>query len=239
MQESPKPEYDSAPPLYRGEYDAFAHYIEGKPIPPGLALKLILKAPLAVIEWLIRYIPGAIGFKLRYYYYKLFLKSLGKNVLIDVGVFLSGPRNISIGDYVWIDANCILSAYLGEISIGRRVHIAPFSIIGARAPVVIEDYVGISAGVKIYSNSEHPADGKRMSGPMVSEKDKAFRSAPVTLRKDSFVGANAVILPGVEIGQGAVVGANSVISKPVPAWKIVVGTGKIVGDRQQVTVADQ
>ncbi|MFH0826045.1 MAG: DapH/DapD/GlmU-related protein, partial [Pseudomonadota bacterium] len=78
----------------------------------------------------------------------------------------------------------------------------------------------------------------RMSGPMVPEEMKAFVSAPVALRKDSFVGANSVVLPGVEVGQGAVIGANSVISKSVMPYDIVVGVGRVVGKRDRITVPD-
>jgi acetyltransferase-like isoleucine patch superfamily enzyme len=226
------------PQPYRAEYEAFAHFLRDERIPVPIMVKLGIKAFGALFECFIRYVPGAIGFKLRYYYYKMFLKKLGKNVLIDVGVFLNGPANISISDFVWIDVGCILSAYLGEISIGRRVHIAPMSILGARAPIILEDYVGLSSGVRIYSNTEHPIEGKRMSGPMIPEDMKAFYSAPVILRKDSFVGTNGVILPGVELGEGAVVGANAVISKSIAPWAIVVGPGKFVRHRDKVTVAD-
>jgi acetyltransferase-like isoleucine patch superfamily enzyme len=223
---------------YQVEYEAFAHFLRDEPIPIQHMAKLGFKSLGALFEGFLRYVPGAIGFKLRYYYYRMFLKKIGKNVLIDVGVFLNGPANISLSDYVWIDVGCILNAYLGDISVGRRVHIAPNSILGARAPIVLEDYVGLSAGVRIYANTEAPIDGKRMSGPMIPEDMKAFQSGPVTLRKDSFVGTNGVILPGVEIGEGAVVGANSVISKSVAPWAIVVGPGKLVRYRDKVTVPD-
>lgn len=223
---------------YRVEYEAFARFLRGQQLTAGQFCVLLFKSFGALYEGFIRFVPGGFGFKLREWYYRPLLKHLGKNVLIDTGVYLTGPANISLGDYVWIDVNCILNAYLGEISIGRRVHVAPFSIIGARAPVVLEDYVGLSASVKIYSNTEHPVAGKRMSGPMIPEEYKAFKSAPVTLRKDSFVGANSLILPGVELGEGSVVGANAVISKSVAPYDIVVGTGRVVGHRDPITVPD-
>ena len=99
--------------------------------------------------------------------------------------------------------------------------------------------MGISAGVKIYANTEAPLDGKRMSGPMIPERYKAFLSKPVTLRRDSFVGANSVLLPGAELGEGAVVGANSIVSRPVEPWAIVVGpSARVIGRRDPVTVPD-
>jgi galactoside O-acetyltransferase len=224
---------------YRLEYDAFGHLLEGEAIPVRSLIVLLGKSLLDLVEMAIRYVPGGIGYKLRYYYYKLFLKHIGRNVLIDVGVFLSGPANISIGDYCWIDAYTRIEAMLGEVTLGKRIHVAPFSIIAARAPVILEDYVGISAAVKIYANSETPRDGKRMSGPMIPERYKAFHSKPVILRRDSFVGTNSVLLPGAELGEGAVVGANSIVNRSVEPWAIVAGpSAKVVGRRDPVTVPE-
>lgn len=236
---SPKPPEVEGPERYRLEYEAFGRFLEGEPLGPRATAVLAAKSLFALLEMSVRYVPGGLGYKLRYWLYRPFLKHLGKDVLIDVGVTLNGLRNISLGDYVWIDANCRIEAMLGEISIGRRVHVAPFTIIAAREPVVLEDYVGLSSSVKIYANSEHPVAGKRMSGPMIPERYKAFRSRPVVLRKDSFVGANSILLPGVELGEGAVVGANSVVSKPVEPWTIVAGApAREIGRRDPVTVPD-
>jgi galactoside O-acetyltransferase len=238
----PEPPTDIAAlgsPRYRLEYEAFAHLLEGERIPVWSFVVLVAKSLLGLVEMAIRYIPGGLGYKLRYYYYKPFLKHLGRDVLIDVGVFLNGPANIAIGDFCWIDAYTRIEAMLGEVTLGKRIHVAPFSIIAARAPVVLEDYVGISSGVKIYANSETPRDGKRMSGPMIPERYKAFHSKPVILHRDSFVGANSVLLPGAELGEGAVVGANSIVSRPVEPWVIVVGpSARVVGRRDPVTVPE-
>lgn len=167
------------------------------------------------------------------------LKKLGKNVLIDVGVYLYGTKNISIGDYVWIDTGCRIEAMLGEIKIGKRVHIAANAIVAAREPVIIGDYVGIGAGAKIYANSERPFGGKRMSGPMIPEEYKAYYSKKIVIEKDSCVGTGSVLLPGANIGEGAVVGANTVIKKNIEPYDIVVGLPpRVIGKRDKVTVPD-
>jgi galactoside O-acetyltransferase len=224
---------------YKLEYDAFQKFIKGKPFTFWEVLVLLSKSLLSLFEGLIRNIPGAIGFKLRYYYYKIICKKIGKNVLIDVGVILSGPANISIDDYTWIDSYCIINAMLGEVRVGKRIHISSFVIIGSREPVIIEDYVAIGASSKIYSNSQTVMPGKRMSGPMIPEEDKAFYTAPVYLRKDSFLGANVVVLPGVEIGEGAVVAANSLVTKSVSPWTIVIGVpAKKFMDREKLSIKD-
>ena len=140
---------------------------------------------------------------------------------------------------MWIDKNVRLIANWGSISIGRRVHVAENSIISGGGHVEIADYVGIARGACIYSHSEAPVGGKRMSGPMVPEYQKGMKSAPVRIRKDAFIGANAVILPGVTIGEGAIVAANSLVRKNVKDWEIVFGVpAKPVGTRPKVTVED-
>lgn len=226
-------------PKYDIEYSTFAKFIRGEHIPVEHLVILVLKSFLTLFEMCIRYIPGGFGYILRYLYYKIMLKNMGKNVLIDVGVFLNGAKNISIGDYSWIDASCRIEAILGEVKIGKRVHIAPYAIIAAREPVVIKDYAAVGAGAKIYANSERPFGGKRMSGPMIPEVYKAFYSKKIVLEKDSCVGTGAVLLPGAYIGEGAVVGANTVIKNKIKPYNIVAGLPpRIIGKRDKVTVPD-
>lgn len=224
---------------YQLEYNAFSKFIRGQRIPPVDLIILIFKSFLALFEMLIRYIPAGFGYKLRYWYYRIMLKKIGKNVLIDVDVFLNGTKNISIGDYSWIDSGVRLESMLGEIKIGKRVHIAPYSIIAAREPVIIEDYAAVGAGAKIYANSERPFGGKRMSGPMIPEEYKAYYTKKIVLEKDSCVGTGAVLLPGAYICEGAVVGANTVIKKRVEPYYIVAGLPpRIIGKRDKVKVPD-
>lgn len=222
------------------EAKAFDLFRRGRKIPFHLLIYLgVISSIRDTFHWFIRNIPGPIGTKSRLIYYKITLKVLGKNCLLDEGVRIDGPQNISISDYVWIDKNVSLSAAFGYIHIGKRVHIAPYSHIAGGGGVEIGDYVGISSGVKIYSHSETPRDGKRMSGPMVPEEMKGLITKKVTLEKDAFLGTNAVILPGITIGEGAVVAANSLVIKSVKPYVIVAGVpAKPIGVRKKVTVQD-
>lgn len=224
---------------YNIEYQAFAKFIRGERIPTKHLAILFLKSLFSILEMSIRYIPGGFGYTLRYWFYKPILKQMGKNVLIDVGVFLYGIKNISIGDYVWIDTGCRIEAMLGEVKIGKRVHIAPYAIVSAREPVIIKDYAAVGAGAKIYANSERPYGGKRMSGPMIPEEYKAFHSKKIVLEKDCCVGTGSVLLPGAYIGEGAVVGANTVVTKKIDPYTIVAGaSARILGKRAKVNVPD-
>jgi len=117
---------------YEFEYKVFQKFIKGESFNFSEVIIIFIKSLLSLIEGLLRNIPGAIGYKLRYYYYKMVCKKIGKNVLIDIGVILHGSSNISIDDYTWIDPYCIIQAMLGEVTIGKRVHIGSFVIIGSR-----------------------------------------------------------------------------------------------------------
>lgn len=212
----------------------------GQPAPFGLKAQLGLK-DLFVDPWLrlIQEWPGGIGMLIRERYFRRRLKSLGCNCLFGESSVIEGPQNISIGDYVWIDHHVTMSATIGGIHIGRRAHISPGVVISGLCEVFIDDYVGLSRGVMIFSHSEAPRAGKRMSGPMIPEEFKAMVSKPVRIEKDAFLGTNAIVLPGVTIGQGAVVGANSVVTRSIPPWSIAVGIpAQVVSKRSPVTVPD-
>ncbi len=209
---------------YKTEYEAFTqYYIRGKRLPLRHLFVLGLKSLWALVEFAIRYIPGGVGYAIRYHFYKLFVKEMGKNVLIDAGVVLNGARNMSFGDYVWIDTNCRIDAMMGEVKIGRRVHMAPFALIFAREPITVGDYVGLGAYSRIYSSSEVPKNGMRACGPMVPEEMRGVEYAPISIGNECLVATGAVLLPGANMGEGSVVAANSVLSKPVEPWTIVGG----------------
>lgn len=218
---------------YEQNYIAFQKYIQGQSLNLKDYVSLGKDFFSGSLEGLIRYIPGPLGMLIRRAYYKVTLAHLGSKVLIDVGVFLIGGKNISIKDYTWIDTNVRLEAMLGRIEIGSRVHVAANVIIGAREPVIIGDFAAIAAGAKIYANSEVPIPGLHMSGPMVPEQHKSFRSERIILGKDSVVGANAVLLPGANLGEGSILGALSFLNKAVPDWEIWAGApAKKISERQ-------
>lgn len=222
------------------EAKAFVAMRDGKRLPASLMIRLgfrsIFRDPFLHI---IRGYPGAVGLKIRQLYYRKKLKHMGKCVILDEGVRIEGPENISISDFVWVDKNTRLSAPWGLIDIGRRVHIAENVIISGGGHVFVGDYAAIARGASIYSHSEAVIGGKRLSGPMIPEYQKGMKTAPVKILKDALIGVNAVILPGVTIGEGAIVGANSMVNKDVKDWEIVFGTpAQVVARRPKVTVED-
>ena len=222
-------------PTYSNEYYAFQEYIKGNQIPIKRAVPLMFSIIPETFEALIRNIPGPLGIILRRIYYRFRLANLGKRTIIDVGVRFIGPKNISIGEYTWIDSDTKFEARLGKIHIGNRVHIASFVVMGARESITICDYAAVAAGVKIYSNSETPKNGLRMSGPMIPEEQKAFYTKAIVVGRESVVGTNSVLLPGAVLETGSILGALSLLKSSIPEWEIWAGSpAKKIGKRQEV-----
>lgn len=77
--------------------------------------------------------------------------------------------------------------------------------------VVIEDDVSIAANTQILTNNHD------------EQQHRILLCKPVVIKKNAWIGAGVTILPGVTIGENAIVGAASVVTKDVPANTIVVG----------------
>jgi acetyltransferase-like isoleucine patch superfamily enzyme len=186
---------------------------------------------------MITHVPGSSGHELRNRFWRKRLKYLGKHTKIDTGVFFQNPRFISIGDYTWIDKDVIILAglddskrekimirnsdYVGDpgvVYIGNRVHVAPGCILsGISAGLRISDECNIAAHSKIYAFSHHyrskrtPQDTGYCFGPQVAENRQCMLEGPVYLGRNTGVGLNGVILPGVSIRDNCFVKINSVV----------------------------
>lgn len=150
-------------------------------------------------------------------------KAVGKDVSVSRDCCIVGQQNISLGDHVRIDAMTLLSAGSGYIDIGSYVHIASFCSLGGAGGITLEDFSGLSQGVRVYSASDDYS-GKSLTNPCVPSRYKAVAVAPVRLERHVIVGSNSVILPGVTIGEGASVGALSLVSRSLEPWYVYFGT---------------
>ncbi|MFA6939908.1 MAG: acyltransferase [Clostridiaceae bacterium] len=153
---------------------------------------------------------------------KVGFKSLGKNVLISKKTSIYLPELITIGNNVRIDDFVFLS---GDITLENNIHIAPYSLlIGGSdgSGIVMKNYSGLSSHVTIYSISDDYS-GEFMTNPTIPAQYTNVKKGRVILQEYVIVGAASVILPGVEIGEGAAVGAMSMVTKSLPNWKICRG----------------
>ena len=101
--------------------------------------------------------------------------------------------------------------------IGRRVKISSHSFICEG--VTIEDEVFIGHGV-MFINDKYPR-AANVDGSPQSEAD--WSVTPTVIKRRASIGSNATILCGVNVGEGAIVGAGSVVTHDVPANTIVAG----------------
>lgn len=124
--------------------------------------------------------------------------------------------NIIISEYTWIHGGerCI---------IGNYIHISNFSSIAGGGLCILEDFVGLSAGTKVITGTEL-IHGEGLTNPTIPPEFRAIKRSYVHLEKHSFMGTNVVIHPGVTVGQGAVVGSNSVVLNNIEPWTINVGS---------------
>lgn len=130
----------------------------------------------------------------------------------------SEPRGtIEIGDKNWLERGAVLWAFGGSIKTAPRVFIGPYVTIYGHGGVEIGEWSLISMQATILSsNHTIPA----MDRCIRWEKDVLL---PTKIGRDVWIGANAVILGGVTIGDGAVVAAGAVVTKNVESGAIVAG----------------
>lgn len=144
-----------------------------------------------------------------------------------------GIENIDFGRYVIIDDFVLIYAKK-KIKIKNYVHIASFSSITGGGEVLMDDFSVISSGVRILSGTDD-FKGRGFGNSSISNKFRNLETGKVTLNKFVIVGANSVILPNVEIGEGASVGAGSVVTKNLKPWGIYVGN-KRIGERNRAGI---
>lgn len=164
-------------------------------------------------------------------------KKMGKEVKIFEYAKIVKPEVIEIGDFSEIDDFTFIYGGKG-IKIGRYVHISRFvSIIGG-GELIMGDYSVLADGVRILTGSDHYKGGFRMS-TVLPDEQRDPQISYVQIEKDAFVGTNSVVHPGVKIGEGAIIGSISLVTKDIEPWTINIGTPcKVVGKRPKIKLQD-
>lgn len=120
---------------------------------------------------------------------------IGVRPVFYPGVWIAPGRNLVVGDDVDFALDVLVTTG-GGVTIGDRV------LIGYRTQIL---------------STNHAINGRE---PIFSS---GHVKQPVCIKNDVWIGASSIILPGVSIGEGAVVAAGSVVTKDVPAFAIVAG----------------
>jgi len=139
--------------------------------------------------------PGTIGARLNRLLVRRIFRQCGRGVNIRPGVYFGSGRNLSLGDDSMLGQN---------------------SIIGSTAEVKIGNDVMMGPEVLIYTSNHGTAAGTPM-------RQQPLECAPVWIGNDVWIGARCIILPGVTVGDGAVLAAGAVVTADVPANAVVGG----------------
>ncbi len=144
---------------------------------------------------------------------------------------------LTIGHHCLIDGRFIFEKESGSISIGNNVHIGNNTKLISVNEIIVEDEVIISWGCMIYDHNSHSVytderkndveqeyrDYCKYGNSLVNKDWSVVKSKPIHIKKGAWIGFDVVILKGVTIGEGAVVGARSVVTKDVPPYSVVGG----------------
>jgi acetyltransferase-like isoleucine patch superfamily enzyme len=149
---------------------------------------------------------------------------VGKNCTVSPRVSVYGGDAIEIGDNVRIDDFCVLSGGAG-LKIGSHIHIACYASFFAGSGIEIGDFSQIAAYSLLLSESDD-FTGQSLIGPQVPRKFKPGYKAgkPIVFGRHVTLGAKCTILPGVTMGEGAIVAAHSLVAKDCDPWTLYAGT---------------
>ncbi|CAK0754636.1 Acyltransferase [Gammaproteobacteria bacterium] len=153
--------------------------------------------------------------------------------------FLTHPDNriyLSVGERCVLNSSITFESTDGFVSIGNRTYIGHGAQIISRNRIEIGADVTMAWGITIYDHNSHSFDWRQRArvvdhfyrtygtGRCFEELDWSdVKSAPIVIGDRVWIGFDAVILKGVTIGEGAVIGARSVVSRNVEPYTVVAG----------------
>jgi acetyltransferase-like isoleucine patch superfamily enzyme len=145
---------------------------------------------------------------------------VGANLIVKDGAVLALGRDCALGRYVEVGPD-------GRIEVGSETSIQDRSIL--LGDITLGSYCSLAPNVFVSSGRHwfdlEPAELIKDQDRLAAgdERLSAECSRPIAIGDDCWLGANTVVLPGVTIGKGAVVGANSVVAKDVDPYAVVAG----------------
>lgn len=153
-------------------------------------------------------------------------QKFGNSSLLAPGVNLLSAQHISIGNHSSIMRYCVLetcpdAGLHPQLEIGNSVSLGEYSHITCARKVVIGDGVLTGRFVLITDNSHGNSSKEEIAMPPLVRP--VHSNGPVIIGDNVWIGDKATILPNVTIGKGAIVAANAVVTKDVPAYAVVAG----------------
>jgi len=197
-------------------------------------------------------------FELAYNYYNCIAKwRLCKNINVNIHpkakvntcgkIKLSHGGSLQIGKGTVFDGRIYTEHKDAQINIGENCYIGKSCFVSSIG-IDIGCDVHISWGVWLYDHNSHPLSWKDRSMDVFNHYSglpknwQHIKRAPIKICDKAWIGFNSIILKGVTIGEGAIVGAGSVVTKDVPAWTIFAGNPakmiKEISEQERVDICD-
>lgn len=138
-------------------------------------------------------------------------------------------NKIMIGSNSHIRGELFVYGHGGAIEIGDNCYIGENSKIWSSGSIKIGNNVLIAHSVNIHDSNSHPIDKTERQNHFVEiiskghPKNLFLDEQPIIVGSNVWIGFNATILKGVNIGEGAIIGSCSVVTKDVPAYTVVAG----------------
>ena len=202
----------------------FAKTILHSNLPWPAAAKPLLRAVYLLHYFLRRAGSVAISYFYREPLFRARCATAGKRLHVALLADISGHAEIHVGDDVNLFGTLAVTS--GRVldnpclRIGNRVDIGHYVVISVNREVVIEDGVHIASNCRISDNDGHPSDPElRDQGlPPSAEDCKSVR-----IGKNAWLGHGCYVMKGVTIGEGAIIGAASVVLSNIPPFTVAIG----------------
>lgn len=165
---------------------------------------------------------------------------IGNSINRGISIRLDNPvknkKYLFVGNDSIVSGQYIFESNEGYITIGDHSYVGGGTFI-SRSSITIGNNVTIAWGGTVYDHDSHSLDFMerrkdiddelsdiRNGRNFIQNKDWSnVKSKPIVIKDDVWIGMNVIILKGVTIGEGAIVGAGSVVTKDVPSWTVVAG----------------
>ena len=148
---------------------------------------------------------------------------------------IQGAKNLTTGvnlriDIIHTETNCPV------LDIGKNVEFNDYVHIGVADGISIGDNTLIASKVFMSDHNHGSYSGEVHSHPNEKPIDRILQSKKIIIGKNVWIGEFVAILPGVTIGDGAIIGAMSVVSRDIPAYSIAVGSpARVIKQFDEIT----
>lgn len=147
---------------------------------------------------------------------------------IDPRAFIARGGDVHLGKGSIVRAGAMLLPSGGSISIGQRSSLNQYVVVNGEGDVAIGDDVMIAAFVSIFAANHN----FRRTDIPIRAQGMSTRGG-IKIGNDVWIGTHAVILDGVEVGEGAVIGAGAVVTRSVEPYAIMAGVPAVpIGSRK-------